>query len=137
LVIVGAGGFFAWQRFGHGGSAGGPASLTPFATQKVKDLTVNLIDAKGELKSAMNDIIIEFRDTGTGQLVDVGTVRFNLDMNMPGMVMHSAAKIEPTGTAGRYRSQIKPGMGGDWRATLHYDGPRGSGDVSFSVNVKQ
>jgi len=27
-------------------------------------------------------------------------------------------------------------MAGDWMATLRYEGPRDSGNVSFSVNVK-
>jgi hypothetical protein len=57
-------------------------------------------------------------------------------MNMPGMVMHSSATIEPTGTPGRYRAKVKPDMAGDWKVTLHYDGPRGNGNVSFPVNVK-
>ena len=84
----------------------------------------------------MNDILIEFRDTASGELVDVGTVKFDLDMNMPGMVMHNGATIEPTGTPGQYRAKVKPDMGGDWMATRYYEGPRGDGSVSFSVNVK-
>jgi len=68
--------------------------------------------------------------------VDVGTVKFDLDMNMPGMVMHSGSTMKPTGTPGQYRVEVKPDMAGDWMATLRYEGPRGSGSVSFSVNVK-
>jgi hypothetical protein len=129
------GGFFAWQKFGRGGA--GEASFgTSFATQKVKDLTVNFIHPKGQLQNAMNEILIEFRDTASGELVDVGTVKFDLDMNMPGMVMHSGSTIKPTGTPGQYSAEVKPDMGGDWMATLRYEGPRGNGSVSFSVNVK-
>ena len=136
VVTIGVGGFFAWQKFGRG-SSGGASSGTPFATQKVKDLTVNFIHPKGQLQNSMNDILIEFRDTASGDLVDVGTVKFDLDMNMPGMVMHSGSTIKPTGTPGQYRAGVKPDMGGDWMATLRYEGPRGNGSVSFSVNVKQ
>jgi Cu(I)/Ag(I) efflux system membrane protein CusA/SilA len=135
IIIVGGGGFFAWQKYGRGGS-NEAASGIPFATQKVKDLTVNFIHPQGQLQNAMNDILIEFHDTASGQLVDVGTVKFDLDMNMPGMVMHNGATIESTGTPGKYRAKVKPDMAGDWTATLHYDGPRGNGSVSFSVNVK-
>ncbi len=81
--------------------------------------------------------LIEFRDSTSGELVDVGTVKFDLDMNMSGMVMHSGATIAPTGTPGQYRAQVKPDMGGDWMATLHYAGSHGEGSTSFSVNVKQ
>jgi hypothetical protein len=68
--------------------------------------------------------------------VDVGTVKFDLDMNMPGMVMHDGSTIQRTGTLGRYRAKVEPEMGGDWMAALHFEGPRGKGQVSFSVNVK-
>jgi len=136
VVAIGVGGFFAWQKFGRGAS-GETNSGTPFAMQKVKDLSVNFFHPKGPLQNAMNDVLIEFRDSTSGELVDVGAVKFDLDMNMPGMVMHSGATIEATGTPGQYRAQIKPEMGGDWMATLHYEGPHGSGSTSFSVNVKQ
>jgi Cu(I)/Ag(I) efflux system membrane protein CusA/SilA len=136
VIILGIGGFFAWQKFGHA-SSGGAVSSTPFAMQKVKDLTVNFIHPNGQLQKAMNDILIEFRNSGSGKLVDVGAVKFDLDMNMSGMVMHSGATITPTGIPGQYRAQVKPDMGGDWMATLHYEGPHGEGSTSFSVNVKQ
>jgi Cu(I)/Ag(I) efflux system membrane protein CusA/SilA len=136
VMVLGIGGFFAWQKFGHI-SSGGTISGTPFAMQKVNDLTVNFIHPNGQLQKAMNDILIEFRDSNSGELVDVGTVKFDLDMNMPGMVMHSGATITPTTTPGQYRAQVKPDMGGDWMATLHYAGTHGEGSTSFSVNVKQ
>ncbi len=136
VIAVGVGGFFAWQRFGRGESSG-PNSGTTFVTQKVKDLTVNLIHPKGQLQNAMNEILIEFRDTTSGELVDVGTVKFDLDMNMPGMVMHSGSTIQPTGKPGLYKVNVKPDMPGDWMATLRYEGPRGNRSVSFSVSVKQ
>ena len=45
-------------------------------------------------------------------------------------------RIEPTAKPGQYRAKVKPDMAGDWTAALHYEGPRGTGSVSFSVNVK-
>jgi hypothetical protein len=101
LLALVVGGYFAWQKFGHGGNSGAAVSGQAFATQKVKDLTVTFVDSTGQLQNAMNDILIEFRDTASGELVDVGTVKLDLDMNMPGMVMHSGATIEPTGTPDR------------------------------------
>jgi hypothetical protein len=133
IVALGIGSFFAWKKFA---GQGAPTSTTPFATQTVKDLTVNFIHSKGELRSVMNEFLIEFRDTASGELVDVDSVKFDLDMNMPGMVMHSGSTIEPTGTPGQYRAKVKPDMAGDWLATLRFEGPHGNGIVSFSVNVK-
>jgi len=59
-----------------------------------------------------------------------------VDMNMPGMVMHSGSTIAPGGGTGRYRAKFKPDMAGDWTAQLQYSGPRGSGEISFTVNVR-
>jgi Cu(I)/Ag(I) efflux system membrane protein CusA/SilA len=126
-----AGGWFAWRKFGER-SAPAAASAKPLATQTVNGLTVNLI---GELRDGESEILVEFRDAG-GKLVEVGTVKLDLNMNMPGMVMNNGATIEPAATPGQYRAKVKPGMAGDWTATLAYDGPRGSGRLSFSVNVK-
>jgi hypothetical protein len=92
--------------------------------------------AGGELIVAANEVLIEFRDTASGGPIDVGTVRFDLDMNMPGMVMHSGSTVSPAGGIGLYRAEFKPEMAGDWTAQLKYNGPRGSGDISFTLAVK-
>jgi hypothetical protein len=44
--------------------------------------------------------------------------------------------VSKTEKAGLYRVKIKPDMAGDWVAKLRYDGSRGSGELSFAVNVK-
>jgi hypothetical protein len=136
VLALAVGGYFSWQKFGYGASRTAATSDQPFATQEVKDLSVTFTAPKGQLQSGMNNFFLEFRDKTSGELVDVGTVKFDLDMNMPGMLMHSSATIEPTGTPGRRQATVKPDMAGDWKATLHYDGPRGNGDVTFPVNVK-
>lgn len=133
LLVIAIAGYFAWQKFG---SSRGSASGATFATQTVNGLKVEFIHPKGDLRKEMNELLIEFHDAATGELVDVGTVNFDLGMNMPGMNMRSTAIVQPTRTAGQYRAQVKPDMAGSWTATLHYEGPRGSGDLTFSVNVK-
>ena len=134
IAALGVGGFVAWQKFGSA-HAGGAIFGTPFATQRVNGLAVTLIHPRGQLVSAGNDILIEFRDDG-GQLADVGAVKFALDMSMPGMVRHEAATVKPTDTPGRYRASVKPGMVGDWMVKLDYDGSHGKGEITFSVSVK-
>ena len=59
----------------------------------------------------------EFRDA-KNQLVDVGDVKMEANMNMPGMQMHEGATIQRSGTPGQYRAKIKPGMAGDWTANF-------------------
>src|SRR6478752_7078593 len=115
------GGNFAWHKFASGNTTG-----QSFATQTVNDLTVTLSSSGGQFKAGDNDVLIEFRDS-SGNLVDVGNVKFELNMNMTGMRMHEGANIQPAGAAGRYRAKIKAGMAGDWAGELSYDGPRGRG----------
>ncbi|PYK98691.1 MAG: hypothetical protein DME32_13845 [Verrucomicrobia bacterium] len=123
-------GKFAWQKFRPAVDSG-----RPFVTQTVNDLTVNFLSRTGSLRKGDNDVVIEFRDRN-GQLVDVGNVKFDMDMNMPGMQMHSGGTIERTNTPGRYRAKIKIDMSGDWSAKISFDGPSGQGQQSFSLTVK-
>src|SRR5437773_3925461 len=121
-------GKFVWQKVRPTRISG-----TPFITQTVNDLTVNLINREGGLRKGENDVLIDFRDRN-GQLVDVGNVKFDMDMNMPGMQMHSGGTVERTNTPGRYRAKIKIDMSGDWNAKIAFDGPRGHGEMSFSIS---
>ena len=134
LLGAAAGGYYLWQRQGSESTATTSSLGTPFATHTVNGLTVNLYHPQGGLRFAENEMTIEFRNSD-GELVDVGTVKFDLDMNMPGMIMHSGSTVVPAGEAGRYRAKFKPDMAGDWTAQLHYEGPRGSGTVRFTANV--
>ncbi len=135
LAGLGAVGYHYWPQSPAGSSPDRRLPGTPFATHTANGLTVNFYHPQGGLKFAGNEVVIEFRDTG-GELVDVGTVKFDLDMNMPNMAMHSGSTVTPTGEPGRYHAQIKPDMAGDWTVQLHYDGPRGAGQFNFSINVR-
>jgi Cu(I)/Ag(I) efflux system membrane protein CusA/SilA len=123
-------GNFAWQRLR-------PAKISgaPFVSQTVNDLTVNLVNSDGGLRKGENDVLIEFSDRN-GQLVDVGTMNFKIDMNMPGMQMHGGATVERTRNAGQYRAKLKIDMPGDWNAKISYDGPKGKGQTSFSLTAR-
>jgi hypothetical protein len=130
LAAIFYGGKCAWQRLR-------PAALggAPFATQTVNDLTVSLTDSAGGLRKGDNQIMLEFRD-GDGRLVDVGNVKFSLEMSMPGMQMYPTATVTGTKTPGQYRANMKIDMVGDWNAKISYDGAHGQGQQSFSVTVK-
>ena len=97
--------------------------------------SVNFIHPQGQLRRGNNEFLIEFRDRN-GQLVDVGNAKFDMDMNMPGMQMHSGGKIERTNTPGQYRAKIKIDMSGEWTAKISFQGPHGQGQQSFSVIAK-
>jgi hypothetical protein len=130
LVAIFYAGQFAWHKLRPTQIAG-----APFLTQNVNDVTANFIAREGQLRRGNNELLIEFRD-GNGQLVDVGNVKLELNMNMSGMQMHSGGTIERASTRGRYCAQIKIDMSGDWNAKISFEGPRGQGLQSFSLTVK-
>ena len=135
IAALGIGGYYGWQRFG-GKLTGGPESAgTAFATRTAGGLTITLLHPLGQLRAAANEAFVEFRNAD-GELVDAGEVKLNLGMNMTGMVMHSGATVKRTDTPGRYRVEITPDMGGDWTASVSFDGPQGPSETSFSVNVR-
>jgi hypothetical protein len=136
LVAAAAGGYRALHRQAPAPDAAQAPAGRPFAVQAVNGLSVGFILPKGELHMVENTMVIEFRDASSGRLVDVGAVKFALDMNMPGMVMHSGSTVAPGDAPGRYIAKITPDMGGEWVAQLRYEGPRGSGAVNFRVNVE-
>jgi hypothetical protein len=134
LIIAVIGIFYsgkcAWQKVRPANISG-----TPFITQTVNDLAVNLVNRAGGLRQGDNEVMIEFRDRND-QLVDVGNVSFNINMNMPGMQMQGAGAVEKTGTPGQYRAKVKADMAGDWNAKISFQGPHGKGQRSFSVPIK-
>ena len=130
VVVVFYAANFAWQKLGQHKISG-----APFVSQTVDDLTVNFVHPQGQLRQGNSEILIEFRDRN-GQLVDVGNVKFNMNMNMPGMQMHSGGTVERTSTPGQYRGKIKIDMAGDWTAKISFEGPHGQGQQSFSVTAK-
>src|SRR5207237_7645636 len=120
---------FGWPKFTSRNTAG-----TSFATQTVNDLTITLSSPGGQLKKGDNDVLIEFRDS-SGNLVDVGNVKFELNMDMTGMQMHEGANIKPSAAHGHYRAKIKVGMAGAWAGKLSYDGPRGRGEATGTLSA--
>jgi copper/silver efflux system protein len=132
IVLIFFGGKFVWQKIAGLASTPAAVQTAPIATQTVNDLTVKLY---GQVRNSPSELMIEFRDANN-QLVDVGDVKLDADMNMPGMQMHSGSTIERTNTPGRYRAKIKIDMSGDWSAKISFEGPRGKAERSFSLTVK-
>ena len=135
MAALGIGGYYGWQKLGGTLTDDAQSVGTPFATRTVGGLTIMLLHPHGQLRAAANEAFIEFRNA-SGELVDAGDVKLNLDMNMTGMVMHSGATIKRTDTPGRYRVEITPDMSGDWTANLSFEGSQGPSESSFTVNVK-
>lgn len=100
-------------------------------------LTITLASSTGEVKSGENDLFLVFADA-SGKPVDVGSA--SLKFHMPGMgsmaEMNNAATLTTTNTPGRYKAHINVEMGGTWEAMINYQGPKGTGQATMTINVK-
>src|SRR5262249_11584208 len=65
----------------------------PVAKLTEGGVTVSILSSDGEIHVKDNALQIKFQDPG-GHPVDAENVKLELNMNMPGMVMHSGAKIK-------------------------------------------
>jgi copper/silver efflux system protein len=128
-----AGGFAAWNWWNSRSPSVAQIQGQPIATRTVGDLTVSLY---GDLHNGQNEVLVRFTDS-SGQPKNVGEVKTDLSMNMPGMVMNSGGDVTKTSTPGVYRAKLQPQMGGDWVVKLSWQGPTGEGQVEIPVNVKQ
>lgn len=145
LLLVGVGGFLYRQHTvaGRAGSskamAGGTmreaagAAKDSMAPRTVNGVTVSF--SQTELRNGKNEFTVEFKNA-KGEYVDVGDVKFPVDMNMPGMMMHADSRVTPTGKPGRYKAVVTPQMAGDWQAKLTFNGKDGRGEATFPINVK-
>ena len=103
-------------------------------TQQAGEYTVTVLSDSGTIKNGANDFILEFRKTGDGQLVDVGTVDVAPIMDMPGMSpMMGSATVTSTDTPGRYRATGSLSMAGLWKFNVKFGDGRA---VRLSVNAK-
>jgi Cu(I)/Ag(I) efflux system membrane protein CusA/SilA len=116
--------------------AGRTSGAEVIRSVRAGEFDVVLLSPTGTLRLGRNAFTIEFRRAGTDTLVDVGAVRANANMTMPGMVMSGGLQLMPTGVAGRYVATAEFGMAGAWQMALDWDGPAGKGSVNFEGGVQ-
>ena len=109
---------------------------TPVARITQDGVTVSILSPDGQIHAKDNSLQIRFQDQG-GHPVDAQNPKLELNMNMPGMVMHSGAKISREHEPGSYQAHLTPDMAGDWSADLSYQGPQGSAKLTLPLNVRQ
>src|SRR5258708_761271 len=112
------GGFGAWKWWSSRPQSTAQIQGEPTATRTVGDLTVSLF---GDLHNGQSEVLVRFTDSN-GQPKDVGEVKTNLNMNMPGMVMNSGGEVTRTNTAGGFRGEGQPQKGGEWGGELSLRG---------------
>lgn len=120
-----------------GAKSDSAANEKAIKSTKSGDLTVTLASATGELKSGDNDLILSFADA-TGKTVDVGAV--SLRFHMPAMSsmaeMNDVATLTTTDMPGKYHAKVNIEVGGTWEAIVNYEGPKGKGQASMTINAK-
>jgi hypothetical protein len=88
------------------------------------------------LRHGKDAFVIEFRSATDRNLVDAGTVRGSATMPMAGMPMFGAIDIKRTDVAGRYAADGQFEMAGTWRMSVEWQGPQGSGSITFAATVQ-
>jgi YtkA-like len=128
-----AGGFAAWNWWNLQSSRSVEIRGNPIATRIVGDLVISIY---GDLHNGPSEVLVRLTDA-QGQPKDVGEVKTDLMMNMPGMIMNPGSDVTKTGRPGVYRVKLRPQMAGDWVIKLSWQGPAGQGQVEIPVSVKQ
>jgi hypothetical protein len=120
-----------------GAKSDSSANEKAIKSTKAGDLTITLSSAAGELKSGDNDLILSFADT-TGKTVDVGAASLRFHMPAMGAMaeMNDAATLTTTDTSGKYRAKVNIEVHGTWEAIVNYEGLKGTGQASMTVNAK-
>jgi len=134
LITIAAGGW--WLR-ARTAAAPHPAP-TGAVLQMVRagDLAITLSNPVGELRQGANNFRIEFRSARTNDPVDVGNVRLNAAMAMPGMTMAGTTTVMPGERPGVYEAKGDFAMSGSWDMTLEWNGPAGRGSAAFKGSVQ-
>jgi hypothetical protein len=96
----------------------------PVADVTQDGVRVSILSVDGQIHAKDNALQIKFQDAG-GHPVDAENVKLELNMNMPGMVMHSGENINKDDGMGDYKEYLTPDMAGDWSVDLSYQGPKG------------
>jgi hypothetical protein len=117
-------------------SATPPDSAPPKEIQQQRsgDYVVALLNETGELKQGANSLTLEFRRVSDNQLSDVGNVKVESTMPMPGMgPMLANTKVAPSGTPGRYSINAELSMAGGWKTVVSFSGGQ---QVQFDLTAK-
>jgi hemolysin activation/secretion protein len=67
--------------------------------------------------------------------VDVGSVWFELRMDMPGMARQAAAQLEKGQNPGVFNGSIRPTGQGEWHASVGYENRQGKNSASFALTI--
>jgi Cu(I)/Ag(I) efflux system membrane protein CusA/SilA len=134
IIAIAAGGW--WLRTRTAATPEREQTGAVLQTVRSGDLAITLSNPAGELRQGANDFRIEFRSTRTNAPVNVGDVRLNAAMAMPGMTMAGTTMVAPGNGPGVYEAKGDFAMSGSWDMTLEWNGPAGRGSAAFKGSVQ-
>ena len=111
--------------------------LTELQRTKSGDMDVVLLAQKDAIPPGKSQATLEFQTGADHHLVDVGTVKVGASMEMAGMgPMLGSVFVNKSDTPGRYTLDTDLGMTGTWRLKVDWDGPAGTGSITFPGTVR-
>ena len=117
------------------GSSNESGALKEVQRVKSGPLEVVVLSEGGALSQGKSAFVLEFR-TADGQMADVGTVKVNATMAMPGMsTMFGESAVAAGDIKGRYQVTSDFSMAGAWRLSVEWDGPAGRGTAVIPGTV--
>jgi hypothetical protein len=134
VLAVAAAGW--WLRARTAAAPEGEQTGAVLQTVRAGDLAITLSNPAGELRQGANNFRIEFRSARTNNPVNVGDVRLNAAMTMPGMTMAGTTAVTAGDRPGVYEATGDFTMSGSWDMTLEWNGPAGRGSAAFKGSVQ-
>lgn len=113
-----------------------PASGRVIQSHHVKDLTIVVLNGRGQFNAGQNSFCIEFRKAQADGMAEAGDVQVEFTMAMGRTeAMRAVSHVTQAGL-GRYCGHVNLSMAGPWSVRVKYDGPSGKGQTVFNVAVK-
>ena len=138
VVIIGSiivGGYIVGSSWIQNSAFASADPKMPVAKVTQDGVTILILSSDGEIHAKDNALKIVFQDSA-GHPVETENLKLELNMNMPGMVVHTGAQIKRDSGMGDFHAQLTPNMTGDWAADVSYRVPQGPASVTVPVNVK-
>ena len=104
-------------------------------SQRLKHLTVDLANDRGQLTRGKNEFCIEFRGALDNRPADPGKVQAEATMEVRGVKAIRAVVRLSQADVGRYCAHVDFPLPGSWAIEVEHKGPSGKGKAVFPATV--
>ena len=96
-------------------------NLKTVTTTTSDKYNIVVLSDKGAIKNGKGKFYLEFQSAANNQPVNVGTVKVQANMPMPGMPMTNDGDVTKTDKTGQYAVKYNLGMAGTWTLNVQFD----------------